>query len=39
MSADLQDVWGSESLHLKLMLGKAVCTSFGLTVTTRPALD
>lgn len=39
MSTDLQEVWGSESLHLKLMLGGAVCTSFGLTVTTRPAFD
>ena len=39
MSTDLQEVWGSESLHLKLMLGGAVCTSFGLTVTTRPVFD
>lgn len=36
-SQDLRDVWGDDALHLKLLLGGAVCTSFGMMITRRPA--
>lgn len=37
VSQPLRDVWGDEALHLKLLLGGAVCTSFGMMITRRPA--
>lgn len=37
ISDDLKEVWSDGALHMKLLIGGAVCTSFGMTIIRGPS--